>query len=62
LNFTVLQAACTNANALRRAPDHRVHFLQVNVPAALGYIMRVADPVSELGPAPAEITHLCHCF
>ena len=62
LNFAVLNAVRAHFNALRSARDHRVHLLQVDVPTTLRHVVRVADPVSELGAAPAKITHFRHCL
>jgi len=62
LNFAVLNAIRAHFNALRSARDHRVHLLQVDIPPALRHIVRVADPVSELGAAPTKITHFRHCL
>src|SRR5208283_1189867 len=36
--------------------------LQVDVPATLRHVVRVADPVSKLGAAPAKITNFRHCL
>ena len=60
LNFTVADAgradADTTARALYQSPDG----LQIQVPAALGYIVRVADAVPELWPPATDFTDLCH--
>jgi hypothetical protein len=60
LDFAVLDAVRADFNTLRGARDNRVDFLQVDVPAALRHVVRVADPVSKLGAAPAKITHFRH--
>src|ERR1035441_3014540 len=42
-------------------PIHnRAHALQVDVPAALGHVMGVADLIAELRPAAAYVAYLCH--
>ena len=48
LNLAVADARGAHANVLGGAVDHRVNVLQVDVPAALGHIMRVAHLVAEL--------------
>src|ERR1039457_243020 len=42
-------------------PVHqRANALQVDVPAALGHVMGVADLIAELRPAAAYVAYLCH--
>ena len=61
LNFAVLDARRTDPNMLARAVHHGMHLLKVDVPAALGYVVRVAHLIPELRAAPASITRLRHC-
>src|ERR1700730_18325291 len=60
LDLTALDARSANTDALSRAVYQRAHGLQVDVPPALGYVVRVADPVAELRPTPADITYFRH--
>lgn len=62
MNLAAFNAVRAHFDALRSARDYRVHLLQIDVPATLRYIVRVADPVSKLGAAPAKITHFRHCL
>jgi hypothetical protein len=49
-----------DSDFLAAAVDQGANGLEVEVPAPLGDIMRVADPVAELRPAAANFTKLCH--
>ena len=60
LDFTVADAGCAGTNALVGAFDDGVNGLQVQVPAALGDVVRVADFVTELRSATADITYFRH--
>ena len=60
LNFAVANAGRAHAQALSCAVDERAHRLQVHVPAAFRYIVGMADAVTELGSASANLTVLCH--
>jgi hypothetical protein len=59
-DFAVLNARRARANALGRALHHGVHRLQINIPTPLRQIVSMAHPVTELGAAPANITHFRH--
>ena len=59
-DFAVLDARRANANPLRCALHHRMDRLQIDIPTPLRQIVSVAHPVTELGTAPANITHLRH--
>ncbi len=59
-DFAVLNAGRANANPLGRALHHRMHRLQIDIPTPLRQIVSMAHPVTELGAAPANITHFRH--
>lgn len=61
-NFAGLEAASANANALRTAADESADALKVWIEAAVGAIVGVADPVTELRPFAADLTLLGHCY
>ena len=60
LNLTVADAGRANAHALARPIDKGANALEVDVPPTLGNVVRVADPATELGAAPADFANLCH--
>lgn len=60
LNLPRSNTRRTYADAAAGAIYDRAHGLQVQVPAALGNVMRVADTVSELRPAATHFTNSCH--
>jgi hypothetical protein len=62
LNLTAPDARRADPNAPARAVDHRVNALQIHVPAPLGHIMGVADPITELRTAPTNLAHLGHRY
>ena len=62
LNLAVFDAGSAYADVLIRAVHHSANLLQIDVPAALGYIVRVAHLISEPRAAPANITRLRHCL
>ena len=59
-DFAAAQAGRADANALALARDLGVHRTQVDVPAPLGDVVRVADAVSRLRLLAADFTLLCH--
>jgi hypothetical protein len=59
-DFAAAQAGRADADAFPLARDLGVHRTQVNIPAPLGDVMRVADVVSRLRLLAADITLLCH--
>ena len=59
-DFAAAQAGSANANPLGGGAHAGMNCAQVNVPAALSHIVRVADTVSELRPFAAKFTYLCH--
>ncbi len=60
LNLAALDAGRTYLNPFRGPVNEGVHILQIEVPAALAYIVGVAHAVTEPRPAPAYITRLRH--
>lgn len=60
LNFTCADAGRANPDTLAGAVNQRTNRLQVQIPPAVGHIVGMADPMSELRPAPANITNFCH--
>jgi hypothetical protein len=59
-DFAAADAGGADAHALALARDLGVHRTQIDVPAPLGDVMRVADAVSRLRLLAADITLLCH--
>jgi hypothetical protein len=59
-DFAGLNAGSANTNALGSALHHRMHRLQIDIPTPLRQIVSMAHPVTELGAAPANITHFRH--
>jgi len=62
LNFVIADAARAGAKTLVRSINHRVHRLQIDVPAAVGHIVGVADFMPELWSPAANFTNSCHNF
>jgi hypothetical protein len=60
LDLAAADAGGANANALGASVDQRAHSLQIDVPAALGHVMRVADAVAELRSASTHFTYFRH--
>ena len=60
LNFAIADARRAHADTLASALYQRAHALQIDVPAALGDVMSVADAVTELRPATTYFANLCH--
>jgi hypothetical protein len=60
LNFAVPNTRRADPQSLSGALDQGAHRLQVDIPAALGDVMSVADAVAKLRPATAYIANLCH--
>ena len=63
LDFSASQAGRANADTLPRAlPHFGVDRAQIDVPAALCHVVRVADVVSKLRPLAADLANLCHDY
>ncbi len=60
LDFAGADAGGADTNALAGAIYQRANGLQVDVPAALGHVVRVADAVAELRTTAAYFTNLSH--
>jgi hypothetical protein len=60
LDLTAPDARRADPNAPARAVDHRMNALQIHVPAPLGHIVSMADPIAELRTAPTNVAHLGH--
>ena len=60
LNFAGADAGCTNANSAASPIHQGANRLQIDIPAPLGYVVGVADPIAELGAPSADLTNLCH--
>jgi hypothetical protein len=60
LDFAVTDAGRANTNATAGSVDEGANTLKIQVPTTLGDIVRVADPATELGTAPANFANLCH--
>jgi len=59
-DFAAAQAGGADAHAFGGGADAGVHRAQVDVPAPLGDVVRVADAVSRLRLLAADIALLCH--
>ena len=59
-NLTVPDARRAHLQPLASAVDQGANGLQIDIPAALGDVVSVADTITELGPAAAYIANLCH--
>jgi hypothetical protein len=59
-DFAAAQTGSTHADALVRLADLGVNWAQIDVPAPLGHVMRVADVISKLRLLAAHCTHLSH--
>ena len=60
LNLAFTNAGGAHADAASGAVDEGADVLEVDVPAALGYIVRVTDAVAELRTAAADFTNSSH--
>lgn len=60
MNFAVPNAGRADADALAGTLNHRVNRLKIQIPAALGDIVGVADAMPELRSATADFTNFCH--
>jgi len=61
-DFAAAQAGGADADALARALHFGVDRAQIDVPAALGHVMGVADVISKLRPFAADFAYLCHDY
>ena len=62
LNLAVADAGGADADPFSGTVDNDTNALQVHVPASLGDIVGVTDPVPEHGPSSADFTYFCHLF
>ena len=60
LHLAVADARRADPNALSGALDEGVDRLQVQIPAAIGHIVGMADTMPELRSATAHFTNFCH--
>ena len=60
MDFSALYAAGAHANAFVCTIYDGVDLLEVHIPAALGHVVSVADPISKLRTFAANITHFRH--
>jgi hypothetical protein len=60
LDQIALNAACANPDLLGGAVDQGAYGLKVDVPAPVGQVVSVADPVPELRTAVAYFANSCH--
>jgi hypothetical protein len=60
LNFSALDTGGADPNALGCAFNDSVYGLQIQIPATLGQVMSVADPISEPRTTLTEFTHFRH--
>jgi hypothetical protein len=60
LDFTVPNARRADPHPFAGAFDQGADRLEIDIPAALGDVMSVADAVTELRPATTYFANLCH--
>jgi hypothetical protein len=60
LDFAVADAGSAHADTAGGAGDQRANALQIDIPAALGNVVGVADFIAELGPSTANFANSCH--
>ena len=60
LNFAVPNARRADLQPFAGAVDEGALRLEIDIPAALGDVMSVADTVAKLRPATAYCANLCH--
>ena len=60
LDFTGANARCAHPDAAAGAIDEGADVLEIEIPAALGNVVRVADPIAELRATTADFANLCH--
>ena len=61
LNLAALDAGRAHANTLCGALHDYVYELEVHIPAAVGHVVRVTDPMPELRATPTNFTYFGHC-
>jgi hypothetical protein len=59
-DFAATQAGSTDAHALGSALHFGANRAQVDIPTPPRHVVGVADGISKLRPAAADITNLCH--
>jgi hypothetical protein len=59
-DFAALDAARANLHALAATARSGLHRLQIRVPAATRYVVRVRNIVAKLRTFAAKLTYLCH--
>ena len=59
-DFAIAYTRSANLNSLAGAVYQGADTLQVQIPTALGYVVRVADPVAKLRPSSAHFTYFRH--
>ena len=60
MDFAVANAGRARPNTLVSTLNNGANRLQIQVPAALGHVVRVADFITELRSATADITYFRH--
>jgi hypothetical protein len=60
LNFPGAQAGRTYAHSPRGPFHQRANVLQIQVPAAIGQVVGMADPMPELRTSAAHVANSCH--
>ena len=60
LNLARADAGGADAHSAAGPVHQCAHRLQIQVPAALSYIMGVTDPVAELGAPATNFANSCH--
>jgi hypothetical protein len=60
LDSAAADAGCAGAQTLACAIDEGANGLQIYIPAAIGYVMGVADLMPKLRTLAAHFTNSCH--
>ena len=60
MNLAAADAGSANTDPFGRALHDGMDILEIDVPAAFGNVMGVADAVPEFGSAPANFTYFRH--
>ncbi len=60
MDFTAANAGRADSHAFAGAFDQSMNGLQVQIPAALRYVVGMTDAMPELRPSATNFTNFCH--
>ena len=60
MDFAAANAGRADAHTFPGAIDQSMNGLQVQIPAALRYVVGMADAMPELRPSATNVTNFCH--